>query len=146
MTMVLRMEKTTTQKRLCQKKDSKLEPGNRDKHIFHQHCRRDNNHLCMFAVYLLFDPNGPPTAFLLFRPHCTVGILAGTRAPSDAQAGWHREQSANPYVLHCCCTAEPVMTRASKHTPSVKHTRRGFWPTRIAPTTVFVTFTPFITS
>ena len=34
--------------------------------------------------------------------------------------GWHRGQRANPYLLHCC-TAEPVLTRATKHTPSVKH-------------------------
>ena len=32
----------------------------------------------MFAVYLMSDPNGPPTAFLLFRSQCTVGVLAGT--------------------------------------------------------------------
>ena len=29
--------------------------------------------------------------------------------PSDAQAGWHRGQSAKASVLHCCCTAEPVL-------------------------------------
>ena len=101
----------------------------------------------MFAVYLLSDPNGPPTAFLLFRPQCTAGVLAGThwgalRCPGRMASGTKRQ----PYLLHCCCTAEPVLTRATKHTPSVKHTCRGFWPTWIAPTTVFVTFTPFITS
>ena len=32
----------------------------------------------MFAVYLLSDPKGPPTAFLLFIHQCTVGVLAGT--------------------------------------------------------------------
>ena len=42
---------------------------------------------------------GPPTAFLLFRLQCTVG------AP-DAQAGWHRSQSASPcgggwWLLEC---------------------------------------------
>ena len=31
----------------------------------------------MFAVYLLSDPNGSPTAFLLFEPQCT-GVLAAT--------------------------------------------------------------------
>ena len=60
----------------------------------------------MFAVYLLSDPNGPPTAFLLFRPQCTVGVLARTHwGASDAQAGWHRGQSANPSLLHCCTAA-----------------------------------------
>ena len=49
-------------------------------------------------------------------------------------------------LLHCCCTAEPVLTRATKHTRSVKHMCRGFWPTWIAHTTVFVTFKPSISS
>ena len=89
-----------------------------------------------FAVYLLSDPNGPPTAFLLSRPQCTVGVLAGThrgalRCPSKMASGTKR----NPYLLHCCCTAEPVLTLATKHSPSVKHTCRGFWSTWIAQTT-----------
>ena len=66
----------------------------------------------MSAVYLLSDPNVPPTAFLLFRPQW-VSLLEPTGVPSDAQAGWHRGQNANPYLLHCC-TAEPVLTRATK--------------------------------
>ena len=104
----------------------------------------------MFAVYLLSDPDGPPTAVLLFKPQCTVGVLAGThrgalRCPSGKASGTKR-QPISAALLHCCCTAEPVLTRATKHTPSVKHTCRGFWPTWIAPTTVFVTFTPFVTS
>ena len=31
-----------------------------------------NQNIC--AAYLLSDPNGPPTTFLLFRPQCTVGV------------------------------------------------------------------------
>ena len=74
--------------------------------------------------------NGPPTAFLLFRPQCTGGVLAGThwgalRCPGKMASG------------------ELGLTRATKHTPSVKHACRGTWT---APTTVYVTFTPFVTS
>ena len=36
--------------------------------------------------------------------------------PSDAQAGWHRGQSANPHLLHCC-TAAALLSRATRHTP-----------------------------
>ena len=79
------------------------------------------------------DPNGPPTAFLLFRPQCTVGVLAGThwgalRCPGRMASGTKR-QPLSAALLHRCCTPEPVLTRATKHTPSVKHTCRGFWPT-----------------
>ena len=85
----------------------------------------------MFAMYLLSDPNGPPTAFLLCRPQCAVGVLAGThrgalRCPSRMASGTRR-QPLSAALLHCCCTAEPALTRATKHTPSVKHTCRGFW-------------------
>ena len=68
----------------------------------------------LFAVHLLSDPNGPPTAFLLFRSQCTgsVSLPGPTGVPSDAHAGWHRGQNANPHLLHCCCTAEPA--RATK--------------------------------
>ena len=60
----------------------------------------------VFAVYLLSDPNGPPTACLLFRSQCIVSVLVGTHwVPSDAQARWHRGQSANPFLLHCCTAA-----------------------------------------
>ena len=38
---------------------------------------------------------GPPTASPLCGNWCTVGVLAGTH-----QTGWHREQSANPFLLH----------------------------------------------
>ena len=75
----------------------------------------------MFAVYLLSDPNGPPTAFLLFRPQCTVDVLALThwgalRCPCRMASGTKRQQlSAAP--LHCCCTAEPVL-RGSKRRKS----------------------------
>ena len=41
-----------------------------------------------------------------------VSLLGPPGMPSDAQPGWHRGQSANPYLLHCC-TAEPVLTRAT---------------------------------
>ena len=104
----------------------------------------------MFAVYLLSDRNGPPTAFLLFRPQCAVGVLAGThwgalRCPSTMASGTKR-QPLSAALLHCCWTAELVLARATKHTPSVEHTRRGFWPTWIAPKTVFVSFTLFMTS
>ena len=56
----------------------------------------------VFAVYLLSDLDGPPTAFPLSRPQCTVGVLARTHwGASDAQAGWQLGQRANPYLLHC---------------------------------------------
>ena len=57
----------------------------------------------MFAVYLLSDPNGPPTAFLLFRPPMPKQDGIGDKAPTQSAA-----------LLHCCCTAEPVLTRATK--------------------------------
>ena len=77
----------------------------------------------MFAVYLLSDPNGPPTDFLLFRHQCTVGVLAWThwgalRCPGRMASGTMR-QPLSAALLHCCCTAEPALTRATKHTPSV---------------------------
>ena len=80
--------------------------------------------------------NGPPTAptaFPLSGPQCTVGVLAGThwgalRCPGRMASGTKR-QPLSAALLHCCCTAEPVLTRATKHTPSVKHKCRGFWPT-----------------
>ena len=83
----------------------------------------------MFAVYLLSDPNGPPTAFLLFR----VSLPGPTGVPSDAQARWHRGQSANPYLLHRCCTAEPVLTHATKQFLKYflkKKKNRETWNTR----------------
>ena len=98
----------------------------------------------VFAVYLLSDLDGPPTAFPLFEPQCTVGVLAGTHWGALRCPGKDGVGDKAPTLI--CCTAEPVLTRAAKHTPSVKHTCRGFWPTWIAPTTVFVTFTPFVTS
>ena len=60
----------------------------------------------MFAVYLLSDPNGPPTALLLFRPQCTVGVLAGThwgalRCPGRMATGTKR-QPLSAALLHCC--------------------------------------------
>ena len=80
----------------------------------------------VFAVYLLSDPNGPPTAFLLFRPQCTVGVLAGThwgalRCPGRMASGTQR-QPLSAALLHCCCTAEPVLTRAT-NTPLRSSTR-----------------------
>ena len=101
---------------------------------------------CLPCICCLIQ-TGHPQPSCYSGPSVLWRSLPGpTGAPSDAQGGWHRGQSANPYLLHCCTTAEPVLTRATKHTPSVKHTCRGFWPTWIAPTTVFVTFTPFMTS
>ena len=45
--------------------------------------------------------------------------------PSDAQAGWHREQSANPLRLCCVCGSGPVIWTScihafSKHTSSTR--------------------------
>ena len=61
----------------------------------------------MFAVYLLSDPNGPPAAFLLFKPQCTVGVLAGThwsalRCPGRMASGTKRQ------TLICCTAAAPL--------------------------------------
>ena len=70
----------------------------------------------MFAVYLLSDPDGPPTAFLLFRPQCTVGVLAGThrgalRCPGGKASGTKRQplSAAAALLLHCCCTAAALL-------------------------------------
>ena len=56
--------------------------------------------------------------------------------PSDAHgrmASGTKRQPLSAALLHCCCTAEPVLTRATTHTPPIMHTCRGFWPTWIAP-------------
>ena len=42
-----------------------------------------------------------------------VSLPGPTGVHSDAQAGWHWRRSANPHLLHCCCTAEQVLTRAT---------------------------------
>ena len=81
---------------------------------------------CMPCICYLIQ-HGPPTAFLLFRPQCTVGVLAGThwgalRCPSRMASGTKRQPLSNA-LLHCCCTAEPVLTRATKHTPLRPSTR-----------------------
>ena len=53
---------------------------------------------------------GPPTAFLCRGTGVPWVSLPGpTSVPSDAQAGWHREQSANPSCgrsreLWCACS------------------------------------------
>ena len=72
----------------------------------------------MFAVYLLSDPNGPPTAFLLFRPQCTVGVLAGTNwgalRCAGRMASGTKRQPLSAALLHCCCTAEPLLRRKKR--------------------------------
>ena len=83
----------------------------------------------MFAVCLLSDPNGPPTAFLLFRPQCPVGVLAGThwgalRCPGRMQSGTKR-QTLSAALLHCCCTAEPVLTRVLQTSKKVQKRKKS---------------------
>ena len=58
-----------------------------------------------FAVYLLSDPNGPPTAFPLIGPQCTVGVLAGTnwgalRCPGKKASGTKRQPLSAALLLH----------------------------------------------
>ena len=63
----------------------------------------------MFAVYLLSDLHGPPTAFPLSGHQCTLGVLAGThwgalRCPGRMASGTKRQPSSAA-LLHCCsCT------------------------------------------
>ena len=53
-----------------------------------------------------------------------VSLPGPTGVPSDALVGWHRGQIANPYLLHCCWTAEPVLTRATKQKALKKKEKR----------------------
>ena len=58
-----------------------------------------------------------------------MGVLTAThrgtsRCPGRIAPGTKR-QPLSAALLHCCCAAEPVLTRATKHTPSVKHACRG---------------------
>ena len=97
----------------------------------------------MFAVYLLSDPNGPPTAFLQFRPQCAVGVFAGTdwgvlRCPGRMASGTNC-QPLSAALLHCCCTGD---TCYQTHPFGQAHVS---WVLEHIPT-VFVTVTPFITS
>ena len=52
---------------------------------------------------------GPPTASLRRRTGVTWVSLLGPSVPSDAQAGWHRAQSANPVRA---VSASPVVSSA----------------------------------
>ena len=44
-----------------------------------------------------------------------VSLPGPTVVPSDAQAGWHREQSANPLWLCCVGGIGPVMWTSCIH-------------------------------
>ena len=54
---------------------------------------------CVLRCHVLVCAVEPPTAFPLCEHWCTVGVHAGTSVPSDAQAGWHRGQSANSVLV-----------------------------------------------
>ena len=80
----------------------------------------------MFAVYLLSDPSGPPKAFLLFRPQCTVGVLAGThwgalRCP-DRLASVTKRQSLSAALLLNCSNRKRKRKRKRKKKKRKKKT------------------------
>ena len=97
--------------------------------------RQPNSAACLSCICCLIQTGHP-------QPSCCSG-------PSVRWVSLPGPTGQKPFsaaLLHCCCTAQPALTRATKNTPSVKHTCRGFWPTWIAPTTVSVTFTRFTPS
>ena len=82
----------------------------------------------MFAVYLLSDLDGQPTAFPLSGPQCTVGGLARThwgalQCPGSLASGTKR-QPLSAALLHRCCIGEPVLTRATKHKEKKKNEQK----------------------
>ena len=69
-------------------------------------------------MYPLSDPNGPPTAFPLFRPSVLWVSLPGPtggalRCPGRMASGT-KHQPLSAALLHCCCTAEPVFDTCYK--------------------------------
>ena len=90
-----------------------------------RHNTTDSRHQCsccqrsatMFAVFSALYCCaerwfGPPTAFPLIGPQCTVGVFAGTHwSATDTQAGWYQGQSANPLAAATAETAACVRVR-----------------------------------
>ena len=60
---------------------------------------------CFFTAVLNCDraTHGLPAVQAPVVPW--VSLPGPTGVPTDTQAGWHRGQSANPYLLHCCTAA-----------------------------------------
>ena len=61
-----------------------------------------------FIVGLLVVSAARPTQATLrdLSLYVSCGTLLGQAGvPSDAGARWHRGQSANPFLLHCCTAA-----------------------------------------
>ena len=78
----------------------------------------------MFAMYLLYDPNGPHTAFLLFKPQCTGGVLAGThwgalRCPGRKASGTDR-QLLSAALLHCCSACADTCYQTEVHVDQLR--------------------------
>ena len=76
---------------------------------------------CLPCICCLIQTGHPQPSCYSGPSVLWVSLPGPTGVPSDAQAGWHRGQRDNPCLLHCCCTAEPVLTRASKHTRQIAH-------------------------
>ena len=71
----------------------------------------------MFAVYLLSDPTNHPQPSSWSSPSVLWVSLPGPTGcpPMPRQDGIGDKAPTLPYLLHCCCTAEPVLTRTTKH-------------------------------
>ena len=60
---------------------------------------------CLPCICCLIQPGHPQPSCHSGPSELWVSLPGPTGVPSDAQAGWHKGQNANPYLLHCCAAA-----------------------------------------